>query len=37
MNNKGKPTFCIVNSDKACASTELVHLIYEKVEKDETS
>ena len=32
MNNKGESTFCIANSDKACISTELADLIYEKVE-----
>ena len=35
MNSKGKPIFCIVNSDKACISTELADLIYDKIEKDQ--
>ena len=33
MNNRGKSTFCIVNSNKACISTELANLIYDEVEK----
>ena len=34
MNNGGKLTFCIVNSNKACVTTELAKLIYNKVEKN---
>ena len=34
MNSEGKSTFCIVNSDMACISTELANLIYDKSEKN---
>ena len=33
MNNRGRSTFCIINSNKACMSTELASLIYNMVEK----
>ena len=33
MNSKGKLTFCIINSDKPCISTQLGDLIYGEVEK----
>ena len=33
MNNRGKSTFCTVNSNDTCISTALANLIYHKVEK----
>ena len=33
MSTRGKTTFCIVNSKKACISAKLANLIYDKVEK----
>ena len=35
INNRGKSTICIVNSNKACISTELANSIYDKVEKNQ--
>ena len=40
INNKGKSSFCIVNSNsvnsnKTCITTELANLIYNKVENNE--
>ena len=35
MNSKGKLTFYIVNSDKACISTELADLIYDNIERNQ--
>ena len=35
MNSKVKPIFSIVRSDKACISTELAGLIYDKVERNQ--
>ena len=35
MNNRSKSTFCIVNSNKVCVSTQLVNLIYDKVERNQ--
>ena len=35
MNNRVKSSFCLVNSPKACISTELTSLIYSKVEKNQ--
>ena len=33
MNSKGKSINCMVNSDMACISTELVNLVYDNIEK----
>ena len=35
MNNGGKSTFCILNCNKACISTELANLIYDRVGKNQ--
>ena len=35
MENRGKSTFCIVNSNKTYTSTVLADLIYGKVEKNQ--
>ena len=35
MNNRGKSTFCVINSDKLCISTDLANLIYDRVEKNQ--
>ena len=35
MNNRDKSLFYILNSNKACISTELVNLIYKKLEKNQ--
>ena len=34
IRSKGKPTFCIVNSDMACIPTDLASLIHNKAEKN---
>ena len=33
MKNRCKSAFCIVNSNKACVSTELANYIYNEIEK----
>ena len=35
MTSKGKSIVCFVHSDKACISTEVAKLIYDKVEKNQ--
>ena len=35
MNDRGKSTFCIVNSYKACVSTEQANFIYNQVEENQ--
>ena len=35
MNNRGKSSFCTVNSNKACIWTELANLLYNKVENND--